>query len=266
METNTTPPEQSTPEQPAPAPRRKRWPFYAAIGFFVLVILGGVGFVTASVLEDHDSFCITCHTVPETTYYNRAYMSLDNPAGTVPDLASAHYQLSKIHNKPDFGCINCHHGDGSLVQRVSTIALGGRDMLIFISGRENPAIEKTVIAEGFLPNASCTACHADTLLRLQGIDNHFHNYLPQAKEALAKGGQISVDPSITGDRRDRLLKRGMDTTIDTPLVCTDCHVAHKTIPNGATNFFMEADRRNKACVSCHITANQGPQTTDGLGE
>src|SRR5258708_33130473 len=99
METNTTPPEQNAPKQPAP--HRKRWPVYAAIGFFVLVILGGVGFVTASALEDHDSFCITCHTVPETTYYNRAYMSLDNPAATVPDLATAHYQLSKIHNKPE---------------------------------------------------------------------------------------------------------------------------------------------------------------------
>src|SRR5258708_3605524 len=155
-ETPTT----ETPQTPqiAQPPRRKRWPIIAAIGFFVLIVIGGAGFVTATALEEHDTFCISCHTVPETTYFNRAYISLDNLNDQVPDLATAHYNLSKLHGKSDFACIDCHRGDSSLGQRVSTLALGGRDAVIYVVGRENPAIEKTQTAEGWLPNAACTTC------------------------------------------------------------------------------------------------------------
>src|SRR5579859_2629299 len=118
----------TAPGTPQPAPRRRRrWPVIVAVGFFVLLILGSVSFVAASALEDQDSFCISCHTVPETTYYNRAYMALDNPNAALPDLATAHYLLSQEHGKPAFSCIDCHRGDASLGNRISTIALGGRD-------------------------------------------------------------------------------------------------------------------------------------------
>src|SRR5450432_27703 len=165
----------------SPAPRkRRRWPVIAGIGFFVLIVLSGVGFVTASALEEHDTFCISCHTVPETTYYNRAQLALDNAAAPVPDLATIHYQLYQKDGKPAFECIDCHRGDSSLSQRVSTIALGGWDALIYVVGQEDPTIEKTQTAEGWLPNDACVACHTDTLLRLAGVQNHFHNHLPQA--------------------------------------------------------------------------------------
>src|ERR1051326_119863 len=145
---NSTPTEVPSENQTPPIAfkRRRRWPVLLVIGFFAVVILGGVGFVTASALEEHDKFCISCHTVPEVTYYNRAYISLDNPANDAPDLATAHYLLSQQHNKPVFACIDCHRGDSSLGQRISTLALGGRDALIYVAGRENPTIEKTQIA------------------------------------------------------------------------------------------------------------------------
>src|SRR5260221_10299133 len=151
---------------PLPVKRRRRWPVIAGIAFFVLIVLGGSGFVVASALEEHDTFCISCHTVPETTYYNRAQMSLDNAAAPVTDLATVHYQLYHDHGRPEFECINCHRGDSSLGQRISTLALGARDALIYVSGRENPTLEKTQTAEGWLPNAACVACHTDSLLRL----------------------------------------------------------------------------------------------------
>ena len=37
-----------------------------AIVFVGLILLGGAGFVTASALEEHDTFCVACHAVPET--------------------------------------------------------------------------------------------------------------------------------------------------------------------------------------------------------
>lgn len=83
----------STTTPPAAKRRRRRWPVYIAVAFLVLIVLGGVGFVTASALEEHDTFCTFCHTIPETTYFNRAYLALDNPQDAIPDLATAHYHL-----------------------------------------------------------------------------------------------------------------------------------------------------------------------------
>jgi nitrate/TMAO reductase-like tetraheme cytochrome c subunit len=250
------------PSIPAPRSQRRRWLIRLGILTSVLVILGIGGFFTASALEEHDSFCISCHTVPEVTYYNRAYMSLDSPKQPVYDLATAHYLLSKEHSKGDFACIDCHRGDSSLGHRVSTLALAGRDALIYVLGKEDPTIEKTSTREGWLPNAACTNCHADTLLQLNGLGNHFHTHLPQAAVALAQVGKLTVPDSLK-DREAVLLANGLDT-INTALLCTDCHAAHATIVNGSASFFMDSDQRNKACVSCHQTAKEGPQDEKGL--
>ena len=246
-----------------PAPRRRRWPVIVAVGFFVLLILGSGSFVVASTLEDHDSFCISCHTVPETTYYNRAYVSLDNPSQAVPDLATAHYLLSHEHGKPEFACIDCHHGDGSLGNRVSTIALGGRDAVIYVLGRADPTIEKTQLAEGWLPNASCVSCHTDTLLRQQDLDNHYHNYLPQTGQLVASGATFVVPtPSNSGateSRQNRPIR-----TVNTSLTCTDCHHAHTSLSNGAASMFVNNTTVADQCVECHKVAGQGPQNANEI--
>jgi hypothetical protein len=255
--------ESTTPAPGAPsAPRRRRWPTFVAAAFVGLIALGGSGFFVASTLEEHDTFCIACHTVPEVTYYNRAYIAIDNPGEQVSDLATAHYQLSQIHNKTPFACIDCHRGDASLGQRLSTLALGGRDAVIYVLGKEDPTIEKTKTREGWLPNAACTNCHTDTLLTLKGLDNHFHTHLPQAAAALASGGTLKVADTTSPDKRADLLRVGLKT-INTTLVCSDCHLAHKTVSAGAA-FFMDNTRRNEACVSCHQTAKEGPQNVNSL--
>ena len=245
--------------QPAPRSRRLVW---LGAGAVVLIVLGLGGFFTASALEEHDSFCISCHTVPEVTYFNRAYISIDNPDLPVMDLATVHYHAYKVNNKGDFACINCHRGDASLGHRVATLALGGRDALIYITGQENPAIEKSNTKEGWLPNTACTTCHAETLLTLKGLDNHFHTHLPQAKHALASGGKFTVPESLK-DREKSLLEIGLQT-VNTTLVCTDCHQAHTAFASGATTFFMDTERRNIACVACHQAAKAGPQDVKNL--
>jgi nitrate/TMAO reductase-like tetraheme cytochrome c subunit len=245
----------------APRPRRRRiWPILAGIVF--VIVLGIGGFLTASALEEQDSFCISCHTVPETTYYNRAYFALDNPSVTVTDLATAHYHLAQQNNTAAFACISCHRGDASLGHRISTLALAGRDTLIYVLGKEDPTIEKSHTKEGWLPNAACLSCHAETLLVLEGIDNHFHTHLPQAATALANGGTLSV-PDRLQAQKQTLLSAGLET-VNTPLVCSDCHQAHATLANGAASFFMDAVRRDDACVSCHHIAKKGPQDANSL--
>jgi nitrate/TMAO reductase-like tetraheme cytochrome c subunit len=241
--------------------RKRRWPVIVVAALAGLFVLGAIGFVGAEALEEQDTFCISCHTVPETTYFNRAYIALDNPNDLVTDLATAHYHLAQAKNT-SFSCIDCHRGDGSLGHRISTLALGGRDAVIYIVGKENPAIEKTSTREGWLPNAACINCHTDTLLTLKGLDNHFHTHLPQAAAALANGGTLKVPDTLTSRQTD-LLKIGLKT-INTSLVCSDCHQAHVTEPGGAANFFMDTIRRNQSCVTCHHAAREGPQDADKL--
>lgn len=247
-----------------PGKPRRRWPALLAIGFFALVALGGLSFVVASTLEDHDSFCISCHTAPETTYFNRAYMSLDNPAADPPDLASWHYLNAQAKQTAAFTCIMCHRGDASLGQRVSTLALGGRDAMIFAVGKQNSTLEKTQISEGWLANASCIGCHMDTLLTLKGLDNHFHTQLPQAATALANGGTLKVSDSINKEFADRILQAGLQT-VNTTLLCSDCHQPHKSFTRGTQLVFMATDTRNQACVTCHKAAGKGPQDAKSLG-
>jgi hypothetical protein len=241
---------------PTEVTKKRRWPVMLAAAIFLLFVLSAGGFITASVLEEHDDFCISCHTVPEVTYYNRAYLALDHPTDTITDLATAHYHLAQ-EQQSEFKCINCHRGDSSPGHRVSTLALGGRDAVIYVLGKEDPSIEKQQTREGWLPNAACTTCHTDTLLTLKGIDNHFHTHLPQAADVLANGGKLIVPDSLK-DREQVLLQNGLKT-INTSLVCTSCHQAHETLPNGIANYFMDNERRAKACVTCHIDAKEGPQ-------
>src|SRR5690242_3146670 len=93
------------------SPRRKRWPIVLVVVFFGLIIFSGVAFVGATALVEHDTFCASCHTVPETTYFQRASAIIDNSNATVTDLATYHYHQA---NGQTFSCIQCHRGDSSL--------------------------------------------------------------------------------------------------------------------------------------------------------
>lgn len=240
----------------------------------LLFLVGGVGLVSAggfavvSALEERDSFCTSCHTIPEITYFNRAYLALDRVDDPIFDLATAHYR-SALNEGVDFKCITCHRGDASLGHRVSTMALAAYDTLIYLTGHENPQIEKQDTKTGWLANASCSTCHTATLLRLDGINNHFHTYLPEARVALDRGGLLTISDALLKAATERSSGEGSGPsltlqTISVPLLCSDCHQAHKTQVIGSTTFFMDTDLRNAACVECHVSAQQGPQDVKDL--
>src|SRR3989304_7849246 len=101
---------------------RRRWIRLAPLG--VLALIAGVTLaagLTVSQLEEQDTFCISCHPLPEVTYYDRARAAL---AMTEPfaDLSSAHYGMES-----PFRCIDCHRGNGGIVHRITTPGLGPRD-------------------------------------------------------------------------------------------------------------------------------------------
>ncbi len=247
-------------EPHTPQLRRVRWPIYLLASCFALLALGSLSFAVATALEEHDPFCISCHTAPEITYYNRAYYALDHPDEPIPDLATLHYHAAQAADGAAFKCIDCHRGDGSLPHRLTTVALGAYDAIIYLLGQDDPTIEKQGTKTGWLANASCAACHSETLLKLDGINNHFHTYLPQAREAFSGSRSLTIGAGLqqalseSGDQPPTDLE-----TINVQLLCSDCHQAHKAQPLAADLFFMDTLLRNTACVACHLVAKAGPQ-------
>ncbi len=122
----------------------------------IVVTVGSFGYTAT--LEENDSFCISCHTQPESTYYQRA-----QDAQPV-DLASFH-ATQPVH------CIACHSGRG-LPGRIGAELVGARNALMMVTGRATqPAVLITPIGDG-----SCLKCH-DQVTANRGRDNHFHAFL-----------------------------------------------------------------------------------------
>ena len=223
-----------------------------ALGALLLILLAAVPVLAVSRLEEQDTFCIACHTVPEVTYYNRAYMAL---AGQAPylDLSSAHYAL--VSQKPEenpFRCIDCHRGNDGLVHRATALALGARDSLIYLAGQADPAIEKTELIVPGLLTAGCVKCHTDPLL-VAGFNNHFHNKLPEARQALEQGAELVIPPDFPA-QAPREVK-----TSETTVLCVDCHRAH--IHTEGSEEFAYLDVENivyPACEQCHEEDGHGP--------
>ena len=216
-----------------------------------LVLIAGVALtagLTVSQLEEQDSFCISCHTLPEVTYYDRARTAL---AMTEPfaDLSSAHYGMEST-----FRCIDCHRGNGGIVHRITTLGLGARDTAIWLSGQADESIEKTeLVAPGLLTSA-CTGCHTEALLEV-GFNNHFHNKLPEAY-ALWRGGATLRRPPDLPDIPQEAM------TVDpspTDVLCVDCHRAHIHLPGSELQGYLDlATTVYPACVRCHDEAGHGP--------
>jgi len=218
---------------------RGRRLFLMVVGLGVFLTM--MALLGVSRLEETDTFCTSCHTAPEVEYFNRSRQVLAGEVGQ--DLASAHYGLIQAEAK----CIDCHRGDGGVVHRGITLALGARDALIFIAGQADPKLEKakTQIEVPFLLTAACVECHTNTLLIL-GYENHFHNKLPEAYAAWKAGGQLVAPPDYPETGVPELEK--YETTIS----CTDCHLAHVTVAGAElTRYFDLENTVYPACIDCH---------------
>jgi Zn finger protein HypA/HybF involved in hydrogenase expression len=197
---------------------------------FWLAGLATLGVIVVSLLsiskaEEHDPFCISCHTAPEQTYFDRAQHALTS--NTSLDLASVHYQVSN----ESFRCIECHRGNNDLQDRATTLVLGAHDAITLLAGNADPTIEKGFSTQPHLQNTACTNCHTDTLAE-PGFNNHFHNKLS------AVGTEASPASSVT---------------------CTDCHRAHVQVAAGRDQVFLDIQNVvYPACVVCHTETGEGP--------
>jgi nitrate/TMAO reductase-like tetraheme cytochrome c subunit len=225
--------------------RRRTAAAAALLGVVGLALAAGL---TVSHLEESDPFCISCHTLPEVTYYERAQQALS--AGEPhADLSSAHYGRENT-----FRCIDCHRGDGRLLHRLTALTLGARDTAIWIAGRADETIEKSELEVPGLLTASCLKCHEEALLEV-GFNNHFHNKLPEAMALWQAGARLRA-PIENPDLPPEAL---MVEASPTDVLCVDCHRAHIHLPGSELQAYLDLARTvYPACVRCHEQAGHGP--------
>jgi len=172
-------------------------------GILCLVLFGLVIPMTAMQFENHNSFCASCHTEGEQTFYDRS-------------TASDPVDLASIHDiKGQARCIDCHTGPG-IIGRYGGLMAGSTDLINFFSGHypQPAALEEPY------PDANCLKCHAD-IFQKQEFNNHFHVFLPRW-QAVDKNAATCVSchlsHDITGDAKIGFLNEQTTTAI-----CQKCH-------------------------------------------
>lgn len=187
-----------------PAPRR-RWPLPVLIagliagGVALVATAGGTAYAIQQ--ENRDSFCASCHTEPESKYYQQ---SLDKATPT----------LAAFHTPKQVRCIDCHSG-GGLFGRVEGLMQGTQDLASFYSGNYH----KPAITQNKLSDDSCLKCHAQ-VTSSGGFNNHFHRFLSRWQSVDANAAYCvdchTAHPIASGAQG--YLATGLVTGI-----CQSCH-------------------------------------------
>lgn len=184
--------------------KSKKWLIIVGLLALAGVAFAGGGGLYAANLENHDSFCASCHTQPESTFYERT-------------LASSAVDLASAHAGENVACIDCHSGTG-VVGRMGAMVVGAGDLTAFLSGHyNNPAVETVPISD-----ENCLKCHAK-VTTTKKFENHFHYFLPQW-QALDPNAAHCVSchqGHNTGGIADIAFLDKMTTTN----VCQSCHNA-----------------------------------------
>lgn len=185
-----------------PPIRFKGWP-WIGIAAGIIFLFTAAGFGYAAVKEENDAFCASCHTQPESTYYERSLAALP------VDMASSHHTAHDQNSK----CIDCHSGLG-VTGRLSAIVLGARNAFKLFTHTEMQPAPLTVP----IHDENCTKCH-DNIYRQTDLSNHFHAYLarwqaadPQAARCVdchsahTTGGD-AAQGFLLADRTDAICER-----------------------------------------------------------
>ncbi len=193
------------PSKRKPARRRRRFPVRTPVllGILALILLAPTAVMGVSFqLEDSDSFCASCHSQPEATYYQR---SLASPV----DLATVHRQ------KDGTRCIDCHAGSG-LNGRIGAFLVGSGDLLRWVTRTaRQPAPIVYPIRDD-----NCLKCHAATPAT-QDFNRHFHAFLArwQAIDSTA-AGCVDCHTAHTTDGDPTIGYLQQQRTV---AVCQRCH-------------------------------------------
>jgi predicted CXXCH cytochrome family protein len=167
----------------------------------LVLVIGSFGF--AARMEEKDTFCASCHTQPESTFFQRSQ------AGTPMDLAS-------MHHTKDIKCIDCHSGAGAM-GRAGAILLGSRNALAFFTHTAQQPAPLTIA----ISDANCIKCHQEAVTGQPDINNHFHLFLPRWQAADPKAAScVTCHESHFSDGDAQI---GFLNQARTEQVCLQCH-------------------------------------------
>ncbi|MDR3573019.1 MAG: cytochrome c3 family protein [Anaerolineaceae bacterium] len=175
-------------------------PIYAIAGVF---ILAAAGFITVGQMENRDSFCASCHTQPESTYFPRS------TATSAVDLASDHSLKKASH------CIDCHSGSGA-GGRISAELEGAMNAVKFVTHTMvQPATLNNPIADD-----NCLKCHA-SVPQESNFNTHFHRYLAQWQAASPSAATCVTCHTAHTTDGDAALVFVSQTRVEQ--ICQECH-------------------------------------------
>ena len=203
----------------------KKLPILRALILVLLIgiVLAAGGFAFAASQETHDAFCASCHSEPESTFYQRL-------SGAQPvDLAS-------FHKPPQGRCIDCHSGQG-LFGRMSAELMGARNALKWYTGTAvQPAAQTYPITD-----QSCLKCHQDVTQR--GFTRKEQLPVP------GRGGFEGGEPEERNNHWHELLSR-WQSAYPTAGTCVSCHSGHLTDGTAQTGF-LNGNTVQAVCEACH---------------
>jgi len=165
-------------------------------------LAAGAAFAFGAYQEEHDPFCASCHTQPESTYFQRS------TAAQAVDLASAHTAQKVL-------CIDCHSGAGTL-GRVSAEMMGAHNAYLYFTRQAvQPARLTHPIGDG-----NCLKCH-DQVTAERSMNNHFHVFLSRWQSTDPNAGTcVSCHAGHSTDGSSDLKYLNQQQTEQ---VCEACH-------------------------------------------
>lgn len=209
-------------------PRRKSRIFLVMIALAASgLILIAAGFTVAATQEEHDSFCASCHTEPESTFFQRSI------AMQASDLAS-------FHTTEAVRCIDCHSGVG-FEGRISAELMGAHNAVLWFTGTaEQPAPLTYPISD-----QNCLKCHASV------VESRFGNN----SQITVPGGNRGREGSGASNHWHFFLARWQAASTSAG-TCTSCHEGHT--PGGTDQSgFMISQTVEQVCNDCHRVLRRG---------
>jgi len=189
----------------------------------VVILLAAGGFAFAASQESHDAFCASCHTQPESTYYQR-------------ETASSPVDLASFHSAQYARCIDCHSGQG-ITGRMQAELLGARNAVKWYTGTAiQPAVLTFPIGDG-----NYLKCHQDVTQR---------NFTPKEQITVPTQGGEGGREGGRNNHWHEFLTRWQTAAPSTAGSCTSCHGGHPTSGTTQTGF-MDAQVVQQTCNACH---------------
>lgn len=187
------------------------------------MVLTVSGFTYIAIQETHASFCASCHTQPESTFYRRSR-------------AARAIDLSSYHIARKVSCVDCHSGPG-IVGRIQAELRGAHNALAWHTGSATqPAKPIAPIAD-----ANCLKCHQAVIRP---------GYTPKHSIGIGGGGSEGEGgDDAKANHWHENIARWRDTTANAGM-CVSCHSGHVT-DGTARNGFQNLQTTRKVCGACH---------------